>query len=473
MWLGAIVRAVFFGVFIGALALAAQWAYAKYTLAVLNPNDLLIWTAVPALVGALIVLLVLMPRNKRLAAKLDRRLGLDEKVQTMIALRRDSSDMAVLQREDAEKAMKNAPRRRLRGVASWIFFALPLVGALAVYGALIMPVRAQPEPPPPPPPAVWKLDIFSEQKLRDLITYVEKSDMEEEPRYEVVGELEGLLIRLRSVRQETVMQESVLQTASNIHTVVSDYNTYDVVAEAMMKSSSEPVRRLGNAIRTLKPLLINEQLQAIGKSLSTPEDETALASAAGKAETAALIADELEQSVIRSGLSETDPLNKMLLAFAELLRGVTDTTPDKAVAELITATEKSFEKTLAVPLENEIVERTTLERLVAIFGLELPEDLIEDTAYDPAENEDYLPEDDDKELSGVGGIGSGEVHYGSNDTIYDDVTGEYITYGEVLARYYTAVMGQMEEGSLPADLEDLLSAYFERLHGANADENGN
>ncbi len=471
MWLGAILRALFFGVFIGALSLAAQWAYAKQTLTAIHMTRLSIFVAVPAGIGALIVLLILMPRNRRLAKRLDRRFGLDEKVQTMIALRKDTSDMAALQRESAEAAMAHAPRRSLSGVASWIFFGLPLIGALAVYGSLIMPAKALPTPEPPPPPVVWKLDVYTEQKLRDLITYVEKSDMEEDPRYEVVGELEGLIIRLKSVRKESVMQECVLQTATNIHTVVSDHNTYDVVADALKKSSSEPVRRLGNSIRTLKYLLINEQLLAFAEALTVPtEDDTTVPSEPyGRGATATLIAGELIAAVGRSGVPETDPLNATILQFAESLKAVTDETADDAVSDLITDAQNRFEKALAAPLENEVVERTTLERLMEIFGMELPEELVKDNAYDPSEDSDFNPDDEDKELSGVGGIGSGEVHYGSDDTIYDDITGEYITYGEVLARYYTAVLGQMEEGSLPADLEDMLREYFERLHGAGDD----
>ncbi len=473
MWLGAILRAIFFGVFVGAVSLAAQWVYAKQTLSVINQTRSLVWVAVPAILGALIVLFVLMPHNKRLAAKLDRRYGLGEKVQTMLALRQDESDMAVLQRESAETAMANIHRRGLRGPASWIFFGLPLIGALAIYGALIMPIKAQPAPTPPPPPVVWKMDAYTEQKLLDLIAYVENSDMEEDLRYEVVGELEGLLIRLRSVRKETVMQEFVLQTAANIHNVVAEYNTYDLMADALQKSSQEAVRRLGGSIRTLKYLLINEQILSMGEALMTSsETETnakATAESAESAEagtTATTFAGELEAAVDRSGLSETDPLSAMLLTFAETLRNVTDKTDDRAIEDIVLAAQKAMEHALATPLQNEMVETTTLQKLMEIFGLTLPEELIKDNAYDPAEKEAFNPEDDDRELSNVGGIGSGEVHYGSNDTIYDDVTDTYITYGEVLARYYAAVMGQMEDGTLPADLEDMLNAYFERLHGA-------
>ncbi len=467
MWVGAILRALFFGVFLGAMSLAAQWVYAKRTLTVINPQNLLLLVAVPAVLGAVILLLILMPRNKKLARRLDNRLGLGEKVQTMIALRRDTSPMAELQRESAETAMASAPRRSLRGMASWIFFGLPLVGALAVYGSLILPAKAQPAPEPPPPPVVWKLDVYSEQKLRDLITYVEKSAMEEDPRTAVVGELEGLLISLRSVRKESVMQEFVLRTARNIHEIVSEHNTYDITADALAKSSSDPVRRLGNSLRTLKYLLINEQLLDIGEALTPSaenDSDTALHNEPyGRGATAALLAGELKDAVMRSDLPEADPLNIAVLHLAAALETVTDDTDKEFVDALITEAQKIFEHALAAPLENEVVERTTLERLMAIFGLELPEELVKDNAYDPNEDSDYHPDEDDKDLSGVGGIGSGEVHYGSNDTIYDDVTGEYITYGEVLARYYAAVLGQVEEGSIPADLEDMIRIYFDCL----------
>ncbi len=469
MWIGAILRAIFFGVFIGALSLAAQWVYAKQTWVVIDSMHTALYTAVPAVVGAIVVLLILMPRDKRLAAKIDRRLGLDEKVQTMIALRRDSSDMAQLQRESAETAMASAKHRRVRSYLSWIFFALPLVGALAIYGALIMPIRALPTPAPEPPETIvyWQFDAFTEQKLRTLIEDVKKSDMEEEPRNAAVGELEGLIIRLRPVNLESVMQEQVLRTATNIHTAVADYNTYDVVAAAMLKSSSDAVRGLGSSIRTLKPILINEQLRNIGASL-TPDAETA-ASSEGKADVAAQIAEELRISVTRSGLPETDSLNAALLTLAAALEGVTDETDERAVETLVAEAEDSLDRTLAVPLENEVVERETLDRLMKIFGMTLPEGFIEEIAYDPLQKDEYKPDDDQDDASGLGGIGSGDVHYGSDDEIYDDFTGEYTTYGEVLARYYATVIGQMEEGVLPADLEDMLSMYFERLYGANQD----
>ncbi len=475
MWIGAILRALFFGAFVGMISLSAQWVYAKRTLTAVNSTRQLLLTLIPALVGALIVLVIFIPRNKFLAARLDSRMGLNEKIRTMIALRGDNSAMAVLQREDAERTLSTARRCRLRSVASWIFFALPVAGALAIYGALIMPIKASPEPPPSTPPVVWKMDIYTEQKLRDLIAYVEKSDMEEEPRYEVVGELEGLIIRLKSVRQETVMQQTVLQTATNIHTIVSEYNTYDVVADSLLKSTSLPVQQLGNSIRTLKQLLINETLQDIGKLLSTPEEgEAAPAAATDKAAVATQIAEELEQAVDRSAVSMSNPLNAALLHFATALYGITDETTDKQIAGLITETEGALEKALATPLENEIVEDTTIRRLLAIFGMEVPEELVKDNAYDPLEEEEFKPDEDDKDLSGIGGFGSGEVHFGSNDTIYDGDSEAYVPYKDVWKNYSSAIEAMLhpeegEDSPIPGDLEDMLNEYIERLWGATQD----
>ncbi len=477
MWLGAVARSLCLGVFLAAISLAAQWVYEKQALVIIDRPEHILYTALPAVLGAAVLLLVLMPRNKALAARMDERLSLHEKVQTMIALRDDPSDMAALQREDAEAAIAASKRRRVRSVFSWAFFALPLIGAVAIYGALLVPIRAQTPPAveAPEPVVYWQFDIYTEQKLRTLIDDVKKSDMEEAPRDAVVGELEGLIIRLRPVNLESVMQENVLRTATNIHTAVTEHNTYDVVAASMLKSASDPVRKLGNSIQTLKPLLVNEQLEAIGELLTPAEEsDTAEQGQAGRAAVAAEIAAELRASVARSALSETDPLNATVLAFAAALEGVTDETDDRTVAAVITEAKDAFDRTLAVPLENEVVEETTLSRLMEIFGMTLPDGFLEDSAYNPLDSEDYFPDEDDKELSGIGGIGSGEVHYGSNDTIYDDVTGEYMTYGEVLARYHASVIGQIEDLSgqdaLPADLEDMLSMYFERLDGSTKNE---
>ncbi len=471
MWIGAIVRALFFGVFLGALSLAAQWVYAKQALVVLDSTRMLILIAAPAALGALIVFLILMPRNKRLATRLDNRFGLDEKVQTMIALKHDTSDMAELQRESTEEALASTRHRRVRSIFSWIFFALPLVGALAIYGALLVPIRALPPPEPERPEEIvyWQFDIYTEQKLKALAEEVRQSDMEEEPRTKVVGELEGLIIRLRSVNQETVMQEQVLRTATNIHEIVSEYNTYDVIADAMLASSSASVRNLGNSVRTLKPLLINEQLKDIGEQLTTPETPARMAGeAGGKGAVASEIAEALRSTVLRTGLSETDRLNETLLAFAEVLSGVTDATDDHTIATIIAESQETFEKTLAYPLENEIVENTTLNRLMEIFGMTLPEEFIQDNAYDPSQGDAYAP-DDDQSQGGIGGIGSGDVIFGSDDTIYDPYTGEYIPFGKVIYddNYYPLILKLLKkEDDLPADLEEMLRMYFDFLQGS-------
>ena len=38
-----------------------------------------------------------------------------------------------------------------------------------------------------------------------------------------------------------------------------------------------------------------------------------------------------------------------------------------------------------------------------------------------------------------GGFGDGDQIYGSEDEVYDPVTGEYVKYGEILQRYYDIV----------------------------------
>ncbi len=467
MRLGAVVRSILLALSVETVIVAAQWLYAKQVM--LEPDFLryALVGAVPALVGFTVTFILLWPRNKRLARRLDNALGLDEKTQTMIAFRGDESAMAVLQREDAEAKLAAIPRRRAHGACTWLFVALPLMAVLSMVGTILVPAK---EPPTPPPTVEtgWKLDVFMEQKLKDLITYVETSDMEEEPRHGVVGELDGLLIKLRSIRKESVMRAAVVETIVHIHEIVSEHNTYDLLADALVNTLSEDVRKLGNSIYTLKPLLINEQLIAMKRTL-LPEDAIKAVAEEGKGTTAQHMAVAINQALSLSEVSTSNEVYAALSAFAAALETVTDETENATVEAIFAEAETTINQSLEPQILNESVGSYAINRLMEIFGIpktEIPPEVLEKT-YNATTEDDYKPNDDDKDHNEAGGLGSGEVLFGSNDTIYDPDKGTYTAYGEVLTRYYATVLEHIGDGSLPEELEDMFYDYFAMLHNGS------
>jgi hypothetical protein len=181
--IGAVVRAAVFGLSLGMITLSALWLYAKMTAAEPDFTDYALHGGIVAAIGLLIMLLILLPTKKRIAKRVDQQLALGEKTQTMLEFRKDTSDMAALQREDTDRILRETPGRRVKGVCTWLFALLPVVAALALVGTILVPAKA----PPDPPPVIennFAITPWQTQALKDLIEKVKTSDMEEMPKRE-------------------------------------------------------------------------------------------------------------------------------------------------------------------------------------------------------------------------------------------------------------------------------------------------
>ncbi|MBR5124574.1 MAG: hypothetical protein IKU90_05525, partial [Clostridia bacterium] len=191
----------------GVVIVAALWLKDKLTAT--DPAFLTyaMWAGIAAAVAMAVTFLLLLPTKKRVARRIDRHLALGEKVQTMIEFANDPSDMAALQRADTDRILTAAPRRRVKGVCTWLFATLPVVACLTLCGTILIPAQ---EPPAPPPviDSNFSMTPWQEQALKDLIEKVKTSDMEETPKEETVKQLESLLIKLRSIKKEPAMKEA-------------------------------------------------------------------------------------------------------------------------------------------------------------------------------------------------------------------------------------------------------------------------
>ena len=68
-----------------------------------------------------------------------------------------------------------------------------------------------------------------------------------------------------------------------------------------------------------------------------------------------------------------------------------------------------------------------------------------------------------------GGSGDGEQLFGSDDTIYDPELG-YVSYGEVIRRYYGEITALIADGTLSDDLEKIISDYYALLYQGDKKE---
>ena len=458
--LGAVLRSVVFGLSLGTLTLAAFWLTAKLTA---NDPDFItfaLYSCVAALAGAVILLLLLLPTGRRIARRVDKHLALGEKTQTMLAFRKDQSPMATLQREDTDRILRETPKRRVKGVCTWLFILIPVIAALTLTGAALVPAKQ----PPEPPPVVennFAITPWQTQALKDLIEKVKTSDMEEEPKEATVKQLESLLIKLGSIKKEPAMKEAVISCIEAIHKAVSEHNTYDTLAQAMFTSPSDMVQDLGGAINSLKALLVGEWMNGA---------KTAII--AGEITTAELAAG-ITQSLTLSGIAPENEVSVALLAFTVELAALTDTS-DEALASVFASAEETLNAALFIQATNEEVENDTIYTLLSIFGMkasEVPEHIFNNP--DDPRGEDEYDDQDDLDHINSGGLGPGTVIYGSNDTIYDPNSESYVTYGEVINAYYARITELLVDGNLPPELEDALNDYFAILFNGSANKENN
>jgi hypothetical protein len=183
------------------------------------------------------------------------------------------------------------------------------------------------------------------------------------------------------------------------------------------------------------------------------------------------VAAGITQALTLSGVDGENEVSIALLAFTVKLAALESVNED-AVASLMTEAEEALNAALYIQATNEEVEDDTIYTLLSIFGIkasEVPEHIFNDPD-DPRGEEDYEPEDDPDQIH-AGGLGSGEMIFGSDDTIYDPDREAYVTYGEVIGDYYAKISELLVDGKLPAELEDALSDYFAILFKAPKDEN--
>ena len=139
--LGAAIRSVVFGLSLGGITVAAFWLIAKLTAQDPDFITFALYGGAIALTGAVTMLLILLPTGKRIARRVDKHLALGEKTQTMLAFRKDQSPMAILQREDTDRILLNTPKRRVKGVCTWLFILIPVVSALTLTGTALIPAN--------------------------------------------------------------------------------------------------------------------------------------------------------------------------------------------------------------------------------------------------------------------------------------------------------------------------------------------
>ena len=140
---------------------------------------------------------------------------------------------------------------------------------------------------------------------------------------------------------------------------------------------------------------------------------------------------------------------------------------------------KKLSTEIIVQNVNRATMNIVINKLCSLFGI-TEDDLIAvdpDTDIDLRDpsNNTGLPSDDGEGKEpenniGSGGLGTGDVIYGSNDIVFDPDTNTYRPYGELLNEYFAKANEQITDGKTSDEISDAAEEYFGTLFGGATKE---
>ena len=471
-------RGVFFKSLILGLSLALVSAATVLLLGKLNfiEDNLILALGVGVGVGVLTFVLwsvILTPGKYKAARLIDRELRLREKTQTMLEFAGEKTEMAALQRKQAESLLGKLPASWYPVKRVWIYVLLLILSLALCSYAYITPNVEEPVPPPPPEKP-FELTEWQETALLNLIDYVENSALRDSAKAAVTDELEGLLTSLRTATLDKQMRSLVIGSITFINQTVDTANTYDEINAELSKSSVAGMAELAGAIGTPAQPLPAEKLDAL----------RALFAEGG--------IDDINSRLVLLGTDVAitlgrisaphDPFIGALRSFSDGLFNISDNIwdyDDDGIQTELDTLFSSFELSVGVALteqrENAEVGSYTVNTLMEIFGItksELPPELEDEISRPSGGGEEQEPGDDEENEGNSGGYGSGEMIYGSDDVIYYPDEERYAQYGEVINEYYAKITEKILNGEISPELAAILQKYFETLYDGAAKEDG-
>ena len=450
----AIASAVLLGLGAGLLSFAVFTLVAKLAGGGIQPLYYAVFGGGAALI-ALILYFLFMPSDMRLAKRLDSVYSLGEKVATMVELRDDEGAIAALQREDADVKLGEKPAKMLK--------SKPLIAGLLVFfiatgsmlGAWIMPARADSGEAP--------IDEFDRQWLitaiGELITTVENAYIGTTLKESVLTELRSLLAFIEGSQLLSEMKAEAIKTVIAINGDLKAANSAESIGAQLVTSSDTYISALGKAMTELSGTSTKKAMESMGSAL-----------AKGEAGDAAFAADELNTYLQRSGVRTDEELHLVFKSLVATLK-----TDYKNADDAFSDAAKSVSSAVVIQNVNRATMNVVINKLCELFGI-TESDIatvdpdadvdIGETEHSPDDSPEAPDEDDENNnQANSGGLGTGEVIYGSNDLVFDPYTNTYRPYGEIINDYFVKANEQITDGKTSDEISDAVEEYFDALFG--------
>ncbi len=449
-------------------------------------NSILIGLAALLVSGAAVFFL-LYRSDKALARMLDRRFGLQERVQTMMAYRSKKEAIYELQREDAEAAVERIPLRGVRIRFIWAYVLGLVISALVFVGA----AAYTPVEPPPPPVVEVPFEITEIQiaAMEELIEHVSTSNMSSPYREDMALTLGALLDELIAATTISERDTAVDKALAEMKEQTDSSSSALEIIEALWNSGSDTVKPLAEALNYYVWQKGSEWDEYVAE-LSDARvgyvhpDSTQAAPDMDKmtSDIAARLSSDstaIMLALARSGIASTDALYLAITQLASMdgeVKGLSTLSvlaPNIGYTALegeIDALFSALTPVIYTATEQNSVNTSTgeyaMKQICILFEHAFPmfeRPVLRDTSTETG--------GDTGESGGgnMGGIGTGTV-YGSDDLVLDPYTDKYVEYGTILDKYYALMFGKTEDGDYTEEEIAALKKYFEILYGGFEDQ---
>ncbi len=451
---------------------------------------ILIGLGVMLLISGLLFL-IFKPSDKKIAKRIDNNLNLNEKVQTMIEFENEDGKMINLQREHTLKILANTSIKELTIKISVFLIVLLGLALSTTVAAIAIPAHEEPfecithtdnnndgicdvcgESVPYDPN--YDIDDWTILSILQIIEKVQASTIDESLKTKYVSELNNLITTLKSAEKESEMKEVVIDLIELVRFELDKVNTNNEVYTVLRTTDTSSIKTLAEAINYLKLDNVKNALEGFIILIS------------GKVSAITEIDNSFGQILRTSNLNKQDSLYLALIEFATKINECKNAkleseandeysdTVNEAVKQIVKDYSQNVISILEHQRENYDVALYIEEELIKIFGLTEEEignnDNVNDDNQDgDSSNNDGYNNNDDLENGNSGGLGTGEVLFGSNEAFFDPEKG-VVVYGDVITDYYSDIFTRLEEGTLPDDFREYFNNYYDSLFNAQKEE---
>ncbi len=434
-------------------------------------------------IGFLPVFFLIRIDKKKIARELDKRFGLKERVGTSVEYLEDDSEMSILLRNDVREKIKDIDAKEIKAYRRMPLFVCAVVLGLTMLltGALYPRAGAEDNTETDPDASIlFELTEEQRDRLNEIKTRVENSNMEAEARDKAVAEIENLIIVLGNIamsRKDAL--DLVKLTTSKIDKITDDTGSQSELYESLKKQDTPYTREFARLITKYdweKFLIKRDDIRAlfVHKDFGSEVADMAQIKLDTK-RTLELSSNEILKALEASGVNKNDKLYSLLYKFTmendpkhkqtdgEGLYGTKETAKEmeylsynwaqKRLDDLFSIVGEEIYRELDLQNQSYSVGFGASNDIRSIFGLQkvIREDNTEEEAEEDTE-EKLPPEGAD------GGMGEGSI-FGSDDAVYDKEHQSHVAYGDVIDKYYI-LMGSTE---YTPEQKEMIQKYFETL----------